>query len=188
VVYFLKISIRRVRVNRLRPVYREGGHLELIKEIVLDEGDSNGPTPLQLSEVSRRFIAEALEASYRALNVVQKLLASEKLAPRDALALADRSCSLATKAQQLIEGFYDCDTNFRAAAERERTRLDQHDLILMVAMMVSKSVRFRRPLPEAMVPQLVNARIKIDEILAHHKQCTAEEARRRMSFRITERS
>jgi len=154
-----------------------------IQEIVLGGTGSRGPTALELADLSRRTIAEAIQTTRRAHNVVQRLLGTAKLAPREALALADRCCALATKTERLIELFYACDANFKAAAERDKSSVEHHLYILITAMLLSDSVVSRFPLPENLVIGLKKARMRIDEVVANHEQCCAERSAAAMRFR-----
>ena len=148
--------------------------MQFVNEIVLDGEESCDLTPTKLLEVSRRSLAQALEAGSLGQNSVHKVLAMEKLAPSDALMLAGRSCRLATKIQQLIEYFHELDTRLKAAAEAEKRRLEDHAMDLLTAIAISKVVRYRLPIPENMAIDLQNARTKIDAMLALDKRLKAE--------------
>ena len=150
-----------------------------IQEIVLGGAVSRGPTTTELAGLSRRAIADAIQTTRLAHNVVQRLLSTARLTPRDALALADRSCALAIKTEQLIERFRACDENFAEAAERDKSNVEHNLYILGAAMLLSKSVIYRFPLSENMVVALKSLRIKLDEIVANHEQCMDEKVRRR---------
>lgn len=88
------------------------------------------------------------------------------------------------KSQELIEVLYQLETNFQAAAAVAQKRLEDQEMILLTALMISNSVRYELPLAESVVIDLNNARTKIDAILTHNAQCTAERDRR-IAFRLT---